>query len=185
MMDMNETFKSQLLDLIRSASLSRLKSLSQMDNLKFGEIDEEPRVFSHWMSFAFLSGKNLRIVFKAHFMTSAAQFFASKIYKGPKEKIKSTQAIDFFKEFCGLTVGQLKLDLSKSNVRVGISLPGLIRGFDEVFYKRTKGVIHDFWRIEEGSWRVDCSVDVEVFEKFSIVDLDSVDQTKLGDVEFL
>jgi len=174
--------------LVRDSSLSRLKILSGRDNITISEMSVEPLVFGHWMSFILGSGKSLRIIFKAHFMTDAARYFAAKTYKAYKEKISQEQALDFVREFCNLTAGQIKLDLDRNNVVIGASLPGITRGFDEIFYPQRPGSIRKCWSLvasseKFGAEKINCSTNIEILEPFVFKKTESGDAS--GEVEYL
>jgi hypothetical protein len=177
------TLKS-VVSLIRESSLSRLITLSRKQNILIREIETTPLVFAHWMSFILISGENLRIIFKAHFMTEAAIYFAEETYGNSKE-VSLGRSLDFFREYCNLTAGQIKLELDQNNVKVGASLPGLIRGFDEVFYREQKGSTKILWQLGSNEIRFDCSAHIEVFKDFEIKKITNDEKADSGEVEFL
>ncbi len=174
-----------VVDLVRDASVSRLKSLSGREDITLSDILGEPLVFAHWMSFILISGEALRITFKAHFMSEVAQFFAAKNYGGSKEDISLSRALDFFREYCNLTAGKIKVDLQQNQIQVGASLPGLIRGFDEIFYLQQKGATKSFWRLNCEAVEFTCSTHIEFFEQFGVNKLDDGEKATQGEVEYL
>jgi len=178
----DSNFRS-MADLVRGSSLSRLKSLSKRDQIEIQEIQKEPLVFAHWMSFILVSGKALRIIFKTHFMTKAAQFFAAKTYGTDPHKISQEKGLDFAKEFCNLTAGQIKLDLNHNSVIIGASLPGMTRGFDEIFYPQQPGSMKVFWSLKCESEKFDCSANIEILEPFEFKKTEKAADD--GEVEYL
>lgn len=172
-------------NLIRESSLSRLKSLSGREDIVISEVPNPPLVLAHWMSFILVSGESLRILLKAHFMTDSAQFYASKNYETTKELVSVERALDFFREFCNLTAGQIKVDLDDNNVKVAASLPGVIRGFDEIFYKQQTDSVRDCWSLNCGMVTFVCSANIEIFKKFALKKIKVQDKTRQGQVEYL
>lgn len=167
---------------IRQASLSRLKVFSGRENVTLSDLKNEPLVYAHWMSLILLSGKALRIVVKAHYMSYSAKFFAKNVYK---RDLSESNVSDFFKEYCNLVAGQIKLDLANNGVDVGMSLPVAARGFDEIFYSNAEGSIVDFWRLSCENKAIDCSAHVELFDDFQLKEGFSIDSNDKGTVEFL
>jgi hypothetical protein len=135
------------------------------------------------MSFILVSGQKVTVLFKAHYMTKEATFFASKAYgnTGPTQN----QALDFFKEFCNLTAGFLKLTLASSKVSVGISLPIMARGFDEIFYPKTPDMVKSSWGLTCEDQTVYCSTNLTLRESFPIKIKNIHENASTGDVEFL
>lgn len=185
-MAIDEITKANLINHIREASLSRLKIHSTRENIRLAELPHEPLVFAHWMSFILAAGPSLRITFKVHYMTEAAKFFAANTYRTSKEKISQSQALDFFREFCNLTMGQMKIVLAGSKIKVGVSLPIMARGFDEIFYPRPKNSILNYWSLSCEEEKVFCSTQIEVHEDFVLQkDWKKNSDADLGQVEFL
>ncbi len=184
-MQASEDSTSQLTALIRDASLTRMQNLSKRNNISICEISEDPLVFAHWMSFILLSGKDLRILFKAHYMSTAAKFYAGKTYASSKERISKNRALDFFKEYCNLTAGSIKIALAKCQVKVGISLPILARGFDEIFYPRPADSLMKYWSLVCEGETIFCSAHIAVLQPITINYSPVTNKSSEGEVEFL
>lgn len=176
---------SHLLSVIRDSSVSRMKNLSKRDDIYLSEVPHKPIVYAHWMSFILLSGSSLRVLFKAHYQSEAAKGFAAKSYDSSKKDVTKPQALDFFREFCNLTAGNIKLVLFDSDVKVGISLPILARGFDDIFYPRDTASTFDSWALNCQDEKVYCSTDIEVLENFALRDDLPQNEANEGNVEFL
>lgn len=174
-----------VIDLVRNSSVSRLKTLTGREDISISEIEGEYLVLGHWMSFILVAGEAVRIIFKTHFMTETAQFLAAPVYGAVTKDVSVSRALDFFKEYCNLTAGQIKFDLALNEVKVGASLPGLIRGFDEVFYLRKKDSIKNNWYLTCGEARFACSLHFELFDDFKIEKRDNTASTETGNIEYL
>jgi CheY-specific phosphatase CheX len=184
-MEKNEESTANLIELIRHCSMERLVQLSKREDVKMEEMSAEPIVFAHWMSFVLLSGKSLRILFKVHYMSKTAKYFASHIFGGDEDKISSGRALDFFREYCNLTAGSMKIALDLDEIKVGISLPILAKGFDEIFYTRTPDTVTKFWSLISGDKKIFCSTHVTLLEKISVKKAALKTDAPVGDVEFL
>jgi len=137
------------------------------------------------MSFILLSGKDIRILFKAHYMSSTAKFFAGKTFDSSKESVSKVRALDFFKEFCNLTAGNIKIALAANKIKVGISLPILARGFDEIFYPRPADSIMKYWSLVCEQETLFCSADIAILQPLAIKYEGEQTSATEGDVEFL
>lgn len=179
-----------LIQLIQSASLDRLTILSTIANLKLETKIEEALVRGHWMAMALAAGPQIRITFKVHFMTETGAELSHKAFSCSPEKVSFEKASDFMKEFCNMTLGLVKKVLAEHGLKSVLSLPLITRGFDEVFFPDSSGILltRDFWRIHFGSSSVVCSSHIEIME--SSLDLSQIPtkvepNTDSGDVEFL
>lgn len=177
--------EAKLIDLVSSSSLSRLRTISRRgDIILNGPIRPQP-VYAHWMALILVSGESLRITFKSHFDTRTAKFFAARTYEQAPDKISDDRALDFFREFCNMTAGHLKLIFAENEVRVGVSLPALARGFDEIYYVRPANSATAGWALKCGDERVLCSTHVERFREFQLENVDLANGLTSGKVDFL
>ena len=134
-----------------------------------------------------VSGKALRITFKVHFNIKSTKKMASPIYGKSPEKIEIRQAKDFIKEFCNLSAGYIKKIFEDQSLDVGISLPLVIRGFDEVFFERQikKTIIEDSFRIENSGIGVVCTNIVEIFNQNLLDGIDINVEEEEEEIDFL
>ena len=118
-------------------------------------------------------------------MSTSAKFFAGKTLSSTKENILTSRILDFFKEYCNLTAGNIKIALAANNIKVGISLPILARGFDEIFYPRPADSIMKYWSLECEGQIVFCSAHIAILQAVIIKNEGEKSNTDKGDVEFL
>ena len=180
-----ESTTSQMERIVREASLSRLKILSRESAISVVERDTPSLVYAHWMALILVSGRSVRITFKAHYMTDVAQFFASKTFNQPEDQVSQARAQDFFREYCNLVGGHLKSVLAYNDVKVGVSLPALARGFDEVFYPRSPDSVVKNWSLTSRNRVIDCTTHIELFEKVSLSHHGQYKSSDSGRVDFL
>ncbi len=149
------------------------------------ELDPAVPVLGHWMSLILAAGKEVRVTFKAHYMTKDAAIIAQNTFGS--SRLSEKQAKNFLKEFCNLTIGTVKDFLALNQVVVGTSLPIICRGFDDLFFPPPAGesFLIDRWRLQTPEAKVECSVTYEFFSDFEINQLTAIDEAAVGDVEFL
>tara|TARA_B100000683_G_scaffold248631_1_gene262026 strand:+ start:501 stop:1088 length:588 start_codon:yes stop_codon:yes gene_type:complete len=176
-------------DLVRNVSIDRFKRAAQNENYILLETSQLKRdVYDHWMALILVSGKALRITLKVHFNIKSSRKMASPIYGINPEKLEIRQAKDFIKEFCNLSAGYIKKIFEDQSIDVGISLPLVIRGFDEVFFERQdkESIIEDKFRIESGGVGVLCTNIVEVFNQSLLNDVDiNIEEEEEEEIDFL
>jgi hypothetical protein len=174
-----------LLGIVEKSSLSRLKNFSKRDTIEILPVNDPPLVCAHWMALILLSGPRLRTTFKTHFMTEAAQFFASKTYQLNAHEVSRTRGQNFFREFCNLTAGHVKLILAANEIKMGVSLPALARGFDDIFYPQDTASVVRYWSLACEGRSVICSVHFDFYDSVEIIRAEGDHVDSVGDVDFL
>lgn len=163
--------KGKVLEVIRHASLSRLKIHTDCAEIALREFEANftpGRILANNMVFILVSGDVLRITFKVHFNMRDAKHLAFRIFRGNSpEEIQERQAVDYFKEYGNLVAGNIATHFDNAGVELGISLPLRTRGFYEIFSdyaeKRLPVVTcSDFWKFEVGGHPVFCSAFIEI-----------------------
>ena len=105
------TLKTQLGELMRYASLSRLIIHASASEIRIGA--SEPgfvpgRILGTHMVLILVSGEALRLTFKLHFEMKTAKALASRIFGGDRAvPITEGQAIDFIREYGNLIAGSV------------------------------------------------------------------------------
>lgn len=172
--------------LVRNTSLSRLRALSNLSDVRLEETPESHEIMGHWMSLILISGRKLRITFKTQFANHMAQGFAAHMFRLEKGLVSNSQAQDFMREFCNMTAGYLKNALERHQIALGISLPLLTRGFDDFFFSVSSinKVFMDRWKFVSGDHVLYCAAVIEVLDDVVLTgeDLEFKDS---GEVEFL
>ncbi|MEI7431403.1 MAG: chemotaxis protein CheX [Betaproteobacteria bacterium] len=166
-----QVLKDKLNELVRHATVSRLKIHTDSDEVETKALDSSFRpgkILASNMVFILVSGDALRLTFKIHFNTRTGRNLALRIYGGKSAAdISEKQAIDYFKEYGNLVAGSVITLLGENNIELGISLPLCTRGFYEVFSDYTEKqhpVINysHFWELHVKEQTVFCSAQYEI-----------------------
>ncbi len=178
-------------EMIRSRSLGMARHYAGIDDFATQPIEGDLSVYGHWMTLILVAGKAAKLTFKVHFMEEEAKKLATHVYARPPTDISTPQAIDFMKELCNLVAGSLKKEFQDSGVIVGISLPMVTRGFDEVFFPRGDGFsqFEDQWKVISSRGEFVCSSHFEVMDIAAVGNVTtraaSSQTADMGDVDFL
>ncbi len=169
---------------VRSLSASRLAAHANDANVRLLEDDSSDLVKAHWMSLILGAGRDMRITFKCHFMSEDGPGFGRGLAE--VSSLTEERILDFFKEFCNLTMGGLKILLENNQIQIGTSLPLVTRGFDEVFFPRSSSgsCFEDKWILDNGIARVYCAVHFEIFNPIKFFFNASELEESWGKVEF-
>ena len=169
-----EALKIKLRELVRYASMSRLKIHTACPAVETREMDagfRPGKMLATHMVLILVSGDALRLTFKVHFNIRTAKNLALRIYGGKTSAaISERQAIDYFKEYGNLVAGSVISLLSESTIELGISLPLCTRGFYEVFAdyaEKQQPVVSyaDFWELLAVGGGVYCSAQFDLLDR--------------------
>ena len=98
-------------------------------------------IHGHWMALILLAGSGMRLTLKAFFEAATCRRVLSQVLRKPDSDIEYRLVADFMREFCNRTGGHIKRQLESTDNPIGLSLPLVTRGFDEVFnVTRASGV---------------------------------------------
>ena len=168
--------REKIKNLIRHSSLERIRLHSRHDDFNVVELTEAytpGQVLGNWMALIFVSGESIRITYKIHFDYNCVKNLAYPVYgKSSADLLSDQQAVDFMKELCNLTAGQLVKIFEEHDLSIGISLPLCTRGFYEVFsdYKETEHPIirySDTWYLQYGEVKLVSSAIIEILDASS------------------
>ena len=167
---MNENLKEKIKEIVRQVSVSRMQMLIDSDAYRISESSAyHPHgyVFANKMSLIIVAGKALKMVFKVHFNKADSCNVAKYMYGD--ERITEQQANDAMKEYCNLTAGYLKKICVDHNTPVGISLPVVTSGFNEVFNESSEtdfaNRVEDCWELGDGISNFSCSYQADILEE--------------------
>jgi len=174
-----QALKNKLREMLRHASVSRLKIQTDSSDVETKELDSgfrPGRILASNMVFILISGDAVRLTFKVHFNIRTAKSLAFRIFGGQSAAdISEKQAIDYFKEYGNLVAGNIVTLLGKINIDLGISLPLSTRGFYEIFSdcsERQHPITYsDFWELKANGHELYCSALFEILNARQLADL--------------
>lgn len=181
-------FLQGIFSCVKRVALSRFHSISQRES--FAQLDVRPEgpYLGYWLGLILVSGPGCRIVFKCFFSAEDVRKVAANVYAKRPEDISLRQSHDFVREFCNLTAGGLVKLFGNQGVSLGISLPIIIRGFDDIFYDAVSDSIRsyeDVWSVSDGSSSFVFGALVEIIDPniFNNVNFNMPDETS-NEVDF-
>lgn len=189
--------KAKLTELVRFASVSRLKAHADCAEIVTREMPQDFRpgkVLANHMVFILASGEPVRVTFKAHYNMDAARPLALRIFGGAtSQSISDRRAVDYMKEYCNLVAGKVVTLFEDSGIDLGISLPQNTSGFYEVFadyQEKDKPSISfsDFWTLQAGPHTITCSAVIEILDSkplHALVDYAITDTSDDEEMDFL
>jgi CheY-specific phosphatase CheX len=191
----NQAPSKVLFQQFQTVSEKRMASHSGCETIKSIEAPiflKDRHVYANWMAVILVSGKGFRASFKVHFdLLVIKEFMATNFHKDVKT-IQKHQCMDFVKEFCNLMAGGIQQTLDKIDIKVGISLPIVTKGFDELFEVKSDAEdLIDFWQLDLGIGKILCHLhtqilDPEVLQKIdSYNDLPEEEEEDDGEIDFL
>lgn len=194
-----QVLKDKLKDLLRHASVSRLKIHTDSSAIETRELDSgfvPGRILGSNMVFILVSGDAIRVTFKVHFNIRTAKDLAFRIFGGESaQAISERQAIDYFKEYGNLVAGCVVTLLGELDIELGISLPLSTRGYYEIFSDYTEKrqpiiTYSDFWELKANGYDVYCSALLELLNEkqlAGLVDHEIVEESGAddGEMDFL
>lgn len=182
-------FLKGIFSCVKRVALARFQTISQKDSFLHLDAKPEGPYLGYWLGLILVSGPGCRIVFKCFFSAEDVKKVAANVYAKKPEDIPLRQSHDFIREFCNLTAGGLVKLFGNQGVSLGISLPIIIRGFDDIFYDAVSDSIQsyeDIWSVSDGDSSFVFGALVEIIdpEVFSNVNFNMPDETS-DEVDFL
>ena len=148
-------------------------------------------LYAPWMSVILLSGPPLQSTLKLHYYNNDARNLTACSLGASDADISTSMLTDSMKELTNLFAGEIKAQLFHNEILVGISLPLITRGFDEVLFSDQFNVdqVSDYWVMKCGEKdQIILSTETEVFnpEIFNKVGFVSqAEEEDEGDIDFL
>lgn len=186
---------SNYVNIIRNLSLDRWASQTGRTDLVLDTLNEAEasrRIKSHQSAYILLSGKGIRIEFRAYFSNSAIQQLMSPVFKKAPEDIPRELLHDSVREFCNLVAGGIKSILSDGKkLQLGLSIPLVSRAFDEVWFQEDDDVRRELWSVRGADGHIMLAlsstiIDPSVLQNISAKITSSViDHSDNGDMELL
>ena len=132
-----DLIREKITAIIRHAAEDSVRLQSHNSEFKLAEPERKYKlgqVLGNRMSLILVSGETLRITFKLHYDIGKIKVIAHRAYgKSTPEELSDKQAMDFMKELCNLSAGQVVKIFEANNLPLGMSLPLGARGFYDIF----------------------------------------------------
>lgn len=181
---MSEVAVKNLIEHQKRSSLKLIRTFSRRVDIQLSSVEKDHLVYGHWMAFILVSSPQVRVTFKAHFMLETAKSLAARIYGITSRPLTLREGTDFFREYCNLVAGDVKIALVHNKVDAAASLPILSRGFDEIFFPHPPNSIRAAWKFISPDFKFYCSTQVEKLEEFRFEGDNSWYESKKGEIEF-
>ena len=152
-------------EILRSKALETLKIRSKVDDIELGDVEnKDDFLYGPMMAFLLIHGESFRVTFKVHYFLKTAKSLAAALLGRPSEEITVELTKDFMKEFCNIVGGEVRAAITRLNVRVGVTLPFIISGFDEVLFSDeiSPSSSMDYWLLNWKSGFVVCSSVIDI-----------------------
>lgn len=139
-------------------------------------IDKARDVYGYWVAMIIVAGSGLKTTLKAHFFSSPIKQHIAQ--KNNIDHASLSSSHDYIKEFLNLCAGKLKMEMESNKIDVGISLPLLMSGVDELFYTASSQIVRcdKSWTLQgNGNISIIISQDTElseasIFDKITLAD---------------
>ncbi len=154
--------------LLRDVAAGRLNSHMGVQGFSAQNMPKayKRKVHGNWMAVILIGGRSIRGVFKCYFDVNTWKQ-KQGVVTDEERKIS-----DFMKEFCNLVAGGLQQILGDKEMAVGISLPIVTRGFDEVFEKLpNEGDYYDLWNVANKELDLTCSLSLSSLRGASVLSM--------------
>jgi len=123
-----------LQEMVRASSLHQLRQQAKDESLGLvHETRTDGPVHGHWMSLILMAGQPFRLTYKVFYSSPLSRALPARRLESRPDDISDSIMADFMREFCNLMAGGVKRTLAQMQIPVGLSLPLVTRGFDEVF----------------------------------------------------
>jgi len=107
-------------------------------------VPPEAAVRDHWMSLILLAGGGIRMTLKAFYNTNLCRRVLADVTGQKPEEIADHYVSDLMRELLNRVGGSAKRMLGDAGLTVGLSLPLVTRGFDQIFSNSTSQRDTDF-----------------------------------------
>lgn len=152
---------SNITNQVKLASLDQFRIFTKSGEAELAPLDTSKLPYFQYLGHILVFGEDISINIKTHFMLEEAFFMCRRALNGID--ITTRQALDFSKEFCNLVGGRTKDMFEKCGVQLGLSLPFVIQGYNEIFYSNDMSLrVQEAWQIALEDQQFGCSLTVAV-----------------------
>lgn len=147
-------------------------------------------VLGQWMSVILVMTPVMRMTLKFFYNGDQARRMTARTLRRDSREVNQALADDFMRELANTASGHVKRALERAKVVVGVSLPLVTSGFDNVFYDPSKATnsFSACWGLETDTGeRVVVGLDIDILDKRGFLAVNWVREVgdDGGEMEFL
>ncbi len=155
---------ANLFEMAKSHSLDSLEHFLNKMSAWTCEDHDQALVYP-WMCLASLSSSEFVFHYKILFRPKDLHLVVAKVLGGEREMIGDTEVFDFVKELVNLQVGAFKSSIETSGLTCDVSLPVVMNGFENYFFKDRDNLQHDTWSLKNGRSSFVTEVSLEILDE--------------------
>ena len=172
-----DLIREKITAIVRHAAEDSVRLQSHNTEFKLAEPDRKynlGQVLGNRMSLILVSGETLRVTFKLHYNIGEIKVIAHRAYgKSTPAELSDKQAMDFMKELCNLSAGQIVKIFEENNLPLGMSLPLGARGFYDIFADYTPASqpfvkYGNLWSMKFGECTIMISAVIEMLDTIAL-----------------
>lgn len=161
-------FLQSLVEWTKDMTKKRVESMSDsIASINCKDLESDSCVYFPWMSMVLLASRSIRITLRVHFAQEGLKNWTAKAFRKSTEDLSESEIKDFAKEMANLFGGRVKAKLETEKIEIGMSLPMLTRGFEDLFFSaannRDRFIFS--WLIEDRPQWVAISLVVDVMDQ--------------------
>ncbi len=119
-----------------------------------------------WLCLVVLASPDFVVHQKVLFSPASENFFLRrmglKIASASAADKDLTPLFDFIKEFSNLQAGSLKAVIESNNSDIGMSLPIIMQGFEDLYFRDRADVAESIWKITNSNVSLHIQMSVEI-----------------------
>ena len=155
----SENENLEFLKFFRNSTILGIQQHTKVKDFRIEEIQAIDFYLRHWMIWSQLVSGDFRLVFKVFFDQGDVENFILNRLNFAKGDFGT---LEYLREFSNLTLGLVKSCMEQNKVTLGMSVPILMRGFDELFFEDDlKGKICSRWYLVNADLKFACSVEYD------------------------
>lgn len=178
---MSELNSTQVTHRMKDIISEQVRSYFSNSSLNIQMIEnKEETLFLNRMALILVANSDFRLLIKVHCNECDIKSLAKEALQFSDVDL-NTGLIDFIKELTNLLGGALKRSLESANLQIGLSLPLMIRGFDELFSEASSQSEVTVFSLGTPSQRILVQVQIDYLTEKSKETLEQVNFSSASD----
>lgn len=176
-------------EMLRIASIKELTHHGKLNQIKIAEGSAQPApIFAPRMALILMVSGEFRITIKVFYSHQYGLELMSQRRRVKIEEVQDAWIPDFMKELMNLTAGATKRSLGSVDVKMGLSLPLIMRGIDDI-YEIAHADLQDLdlWTLETNLGTLVYKTSIEIYDRpfVDAIRWSAPVETNEDDMEFL